>query len=64
MRSQLAKVRKAIQAGNLEGAEAEFRLAAKKLDRAGAHRVIHPNAASRLKSRLSAAIKSAKQPSA
>jgi len=41
-------------------AETELRLAAKKLDRAGAKRVIHPNAAARTKSRLSHLIRGAK----
>ncbi|MBN2022724.1 MAG: 30S ribosomal protein S20 [Pirellulales bacterium] len=61
MRGQLRKVREAAAAGDVERAETEFRVAAKKLDRAGARNIIHPNAASRLKSRLSARIKAAKQ---
>lgn len=60
VRTQCRKVRQAVDAGNVELAEAEFRLAAKKLDRAGARRVIHGNAAARLKSRLSAKIKALK----
>lgn len=61
IRTQCRKVREAIQAGNLELAQAEFRLTAKKLDQAGAKRVIHRNAAARTKSRLSARIKALKQ---
>ncbi len=61
LRSQIRKVREAAAAGEIEKAETEFRLASKRLDRAGANRVIHPNKASRLKSRLSRAIKTAKQ---
>jgi len=60
LRTQLRKVREAITAGEIDKAETEFRLAAKKLDRAGSHRVIHPNKASRTKSRLQKSIKSAK----
>jgi len=60
VKTQVRKVRRAVAAGDLAAAEAELRLAAKKLDRAGAKRVIHPNAAARTKSRLSALIKSAK----
>jgi small subunit ribosomal protein S20 len=60
VKTQVRKVRQAVAAGELEKAETEFRLAAKKLDRAGAKRVIHPNAAARTKSRLSHLIKSAK----
>jgi small subunit ribosomal protein S20 len=62
MRHQVRKVRDALTAGNVAEAEAELRLAAKQLDRAGARHLIHRNAAARLKSRLSAKIKSLKQP--
>ena len=61
VRTQCRKVRKAIEAGEVELAETEFSLAAKKLDRAGARRIIHPNAVARTKSRLSAKIKALKQ---
>jgi small subunit ribosomal protein S20 len=61
MRTQLRKVRDAVTAGEFEKAEAEFRLAAKQLDRAGAARVIHPNKAARTKSRLQHLIKKSKQ---
>ena len=61
VRTQVRKVREAVQAADVEKAEAEFRLAAKRLDRAGARKVIHPNAAARLKSRLSAGIRALKQ---
>ena len=60
MRTQLRKVREAVAAGELEKAEAEFRVAAKKLDRAGSDNLIHPNKAARTKSRLSKLIKLAK----
>jgi len=60
LRTQLRKVREATESGEVEQAEAEFRLAAKQLDRAGAKNTIHRNAAARLKSRLSAKIKAAK----
>ena len=62
VRNQIRRVREAIQSGDAARAETEFRLAAKKLDRAGARRVIHPNAAARVKSRLSAKIKALKAP--
>ena len=61
MRNQVRKVREAVKAGNVAEAETEFRLAAKKLDRAGARNLIHRNAAARVKSRLSAKIKAIKQ---
>ena len=60
MKTQVKKVLTAAKAGDIEKAESEFRLAAKKLDRAGARRVIHPNKAARKKSRLQNAIKKAK----
>ncbi len=61
MRTQIRKVREAAQSGDIEKAEQEFRLAAKRLDQAGAGRVIHPNKSARLKSRLQHLIKKAKQ---
>jgi len=61
LKTRVRKVREAIAAGNLEAAETEFRLTAKKLDQVAAKRVIHANLSSRVKSRLSAAIKTAKQ---
>lgn len=60
VRTQIKKVRAALEAGDLEGAESEFRLAQKKLDQAGAHKVIARNKAARLKSRLSSRLKAAK----
>ena len=43
-----------------ELAESEFRLAAKRLDKAAADGIVHANLAARVKSRLSAALKAAK----
>ncbi len=60
MRSQLKKVRQAVEAGDVAKAEDEFKLAAKRLDRAGSKNLIHPNAAARTKSRLQNLIKKAK----
>ncbi|MFO0904682.1 MAG: 30S ribosomal protein S20 [Pirellulales bacterium] len=54
------KVREAAASGNVEAAEATFRAATAKLDRAASKGVIHANAAARTKSRLSAAIKKSK----
>ena len=61
VRTQIRKVREAIRAGDVEVAQTEFQLAAKKLDRACARNIIHRNAAARLKSRLSSGIKAVKQ---
>lgn len=60
MRTQVKKVKLAAEAGDIETAEKEFRVAAKSLDRAGAKGIIHANTAGRYKSRLSYAIKKAK----
>ena len=64
IRTAIRNVREAVQAGDTAKAEEAFRVAAKRLDRAGSQRVLHPNKSSRLKSRLSAFIKKAKQPAA
>ncbi|NLX99850.1 MAG: 30S ribosomal protein S20 [Rhodopirellula sp.] len=61
LRTLCRKVREAVAAGNVGEAETLFRTTTKKLDRASAHNVIHANAAARVKSRLSAAIKAVKQ---
>lgn len=60
VKTQVRKVREAVAAGDIAKAETELRLAAKKLDRAGAKRVIHPNAAARTKSRLAHLISTTK----
>ena len=60
VRTQMKKVIQAVQSGDVPKAEEEFRLAAKRLDRAGALHVIHPNAAARHKSRLQRLIKQSK----
>ena len=61
IKTQVRKVREAIGAGSLETAETEFRTAVKKLDQTAARGIIHRNVSSRLKSRLSAALKASKQ---
>lgn len=61
IKTQLKKVRAAIASADPALADTEFRLVAKKLDRAGAKRVIHPNVASRTKSRLQHLMKVAKE---
>jgi small subunit ribosomal protein S20 len=60
IKTQVRKVRAAVASGDIATAQTELSLAAKKLDRAGAKRVIHPNAASRTKSRLAHLISTAK----
>ncbi len=62
LRTQIRKVREAVESGNVELATTEFRLATKRLDRAAANHLIHRNAAARTKSRLSHLIKKSQQP--
>jgi small subunit ribosomal protein S20 len=60
VKTHIKKVLKAAEAGDIATAESEFRVAAKKLDKAGAKKVIHKNAAARHKSRLQRVIKAHK----
>ena len=48
--------------GNVEKTQAEYNLAAKKLDKAAAKRVIHPNLAARKKSQLARRLKAKPAP--
>ncbi|MEM7782390.1 MAG: 30S ribosomal protein S20 [Planctomycetota bacterium] len=59
-KTYMKRVLQAAQSGDVEKAEADYRVAAKKLDQAGSKNVIHKNAAGRHKSRLQRAIKAAK----
>jgi small subunit ribosomal protein S20 len=49
---QVKKVLAAAKAGNPDQLRQEYNLAAKKLDKAAAKRVLHPNTAARKKSQL------------
>lgn len=60
LRTQLRKVRAAINAKKVDECIAEYATLVKKLDKAAAANVIHANTAARTKSRLSAAIKALK----
>jgi len=60
LRTQIRKIRAAIDAQDVATSEGEFRALVKQLDRAAARNVIHANAAARTKSRLSKAIKAIK----
>ena len=60
LKTRIGTVREAATSGKLDDAETAFREAVAKLDRAAAKRIIHPNRAARLKSRLSAHLKAAK----
>jgi small subunit ribosomal protein S20 len=61
LKTLIKKVRGALEAGDVTTAQDSFRSVVKKIDQTAARRVIHRNAAARLKSRLSAALKAAKQ---
>lgn len=60
IRTECKKVLAAASAGNVEQAEAELRTVAKTVDQAAAKKIIHRNAAARVKSRLSAKVKAIK----
>lgn len=63
VKTQIKKVLTAVESGDVAGAEEQFRIAASKLDRAGASKIMHRNTAARKKSRLQHAIKKAKSAS-
>lgn len=52
LRSQIRKVREAVQAGDAEKAQSELRLVQKRIDQASGKNIMHKNAAARTKSRL------------
>lgn len=60
LKSLARKVVESAAAGKLEEAQTNFRIAARRLDQAASKKVIHVNAASRKKSRLSHVIVKAK----
>ena len=57
LKVQIKKFLAALKDGTPEQQQAEFVACAKKLDKAGVRRVIHPNAAARKKSQLARKIK-------
>jgi small subunit ribosomal protein S20 len=63
VRTQIRKVREAVKLGDVDKAQEEFRVAARKLDKAATKGAIHGNTAARLKSRLQKRIKGVKQTS-
>ncbi len=56
LRSQVKRVLQAVEAGDASKAQAEFRLATKRLDKAARVHVIHANEAARRKSRLASRV--------
>jgi small subunit ribosomal protein S20 len=64
MRTQIKKVRQAIEDGDLEKAREELPLAMKRLDKAAKKNIVHKNTASRKISRLSARLSKLEKDSA
>jgi len=60
VRKRCKKVIKTVKEGNLEEAQTAFATAVKTLDKMGAKRILHKNAAARKKSRLSKMLKKLK----
>ncbi len=61
IKTQLKEVRGAVKEGDMAKAAEGAKVTAKKADQAASKGVIHRNAAARIKSRLSASLKKAKQ---
>ncbi|NDC53603.1 MAG: 30S ribosomal protein S20 [Planctomycetia bacterium] len=57
IKSELKKVLAALTSGDVAAAREQFKVLARKADRAAAKRTIHPNRAARIKSRVSARVK-------
>ena len=64
IKTEIRKAREAAKSGNAEATASALKLVAKKADQAVARGIIHKNASSRIKSRLSAFVKATKQPAA
>jgi small subunit ribosomal protein S20 len=61
IRTSIRRLLDSIRTGEIDSAAEAFKLVAKKADRAASGRVIHPNRAARIKSRLSARLLAAKK---
>ena len=64
LKTRVRKVVESVKAGKLDEAQSEMRVAAQKLDRAAAHKIIHRNAAARTKSRMATRVKTLSAPAA
>jgi small subunit ribosomal protein S20 len=62
VKTQIKRVLEVAKSGTVEQLQQEYNLAAKKLDKAAAKRMVHPNLAARKKSQLSKLLQSKKQP--
>jgi small subunit ribosomal protein S20 len=56
IKTQIKQFQSVAQGGSLEDARKQIRIAFKKLDKAAARRIIHPNMAARKKSQLARAL--------
>jgi small subunit ribosomal protein S20 len=61
IRNQLKQVQAASESGNLEQLRTEAVLAIKKLDKAGARRIVHPNQVARKKSQIARLVRAKEQ---
>ncbi len=64
IKTQLKRVMDVAKKGTPEELQVEYNLAAKRLDKAAAKRVVHPNLAARKKSQLGKLLLAKKQPKA
>ena len=62
LKTEIKKFLTAVKVGNMDTAKTEFVACIKKLDKAAARRVIHPNAAARKKSQLARALAAPAKP--
>jgi small subunit ribosomal protein S20 len=62
VKTQIKKVLDTAKSGTFDQLQQEYNLAAKKLDKAAAKRVVHPNLAARKKSQLGKLLRDKKQP--
>ena len=64
IKTQIRKLLESIRGGDVKAANEQLRTVAKKVDQAASSRVVHPNRAARIKSRLSARILAASKATA
>ena len=64
IKTEIRKLLESIRGGDVKAANEQLRTVAKKVDRAASARVVHPNRAARIKSRLSARILAASKATA
>ena len=60
LRTEIRKLRTAIQGGDVELCQTQLRATSRRIDQSAAKGVVHANTAARLKSRLSKAVKAIK----